>query len=577
MLIKPAGEIIESQQPNDSAEGTSLSSGVEMLSTRPVAALPPTSQLMPARIVETPRPEIDRIATLPEIEAFLPGEEDEPFDRWPTQRTSAVDRAAEAQQTLPLVIPRETRTSQQPTQPTQPIKKRHTGSAGRAMRYGVITIVYLSLIAALIFGHTAIVGWFTALVSPAPAQPQPNVAIVHPRHTVVHSSPIDLATKQFMQAFLRKDWPAIWLMLSPDAQNLYAGESDFVHVMQAKFNGVTFTAYKLRPAEAVQPWLDPDTTQVFPLASVTQVSLDAKASSTALSSLSLADLRNGLFHNTSLALVLYNGKWLVALAGPADLDAPVLVPAVAPTGKLLVPIFMYHHVSNKPTTSLLDYTLTVTTTDFNAQLDWLQQQGYHSITMTELFDALYYGKSLPPHPMILSFDDGYADMYTDALPALLAHHDRGVFYIITGMIGGRYMTWDQVRTLQDEGMQIASHTIHHVNIGAPPAYTTTQDELQLSKQMLQYELGRPIQFFCYPTGEPFHHDTLAEQQLVLADLYSDGYIGATLDPFAYDSAIQDAQTPYQLPRVRVSGGEPLATYKAILNDVLSYDALQLSA
>ncbi len=139
------------------------------------------------------------------------------------------------------------------------------------------------------------------------------------------------------------------------------------------------------------------------------------------------------------------------------------------------------------------------------------------------------------------------------------------------------MTWNQVRALRDEGMQIASHTIHHVNIGAPPAYTTTQDELLLSKQMLEQQMGEPIQFFCYPTGEPFHHDTVAEQQLVLTDLYADGYLGATLDPFAYDSAIQDASTPYQLPRVRVSGGEPLQTYQAILNDVLTYDASQLGA
>lgn len=179
---------------------------------------------------------------------------------------------------------------------------------------------------------------------------------------------------------------------------------------------------------------------------------------------------------------------------------------------------MYHHVSNTPQRDLLDYSLTVTTTDFNAQLDWLQAQGYHSITLTELFDALYDGKALPPHPMILTFDDGYEDMYTDALPALLAHHDRGVFFIITGMIGGRYVTWDQVHLLADYGMQIASHTIHHVNVGHPPASTTTQEELQQSKATLEAQLGEPIQFFCYPSGEPFHHDSSSEQHLVLADL-----------------------------------------------------------
>src|SRR5258708_13504521 len=96
---------------------------------------------------------------------------------------------------------------------------------------------------------------------------------------------------------------------------------------------------------------------------------------------------------------------------------------------------MYHHVSKQPTTNALDYNLTVTTTDFNAQLTWLQQQGYQAITLTELFDALYYGKALPPHPMILTFHDGYEDRYTDALPTFLAHPYPAVFFIITHLIG----------------------------------------------------------------------------------------------------------------------------------------------
>jgi peptidoglycan/xylan/chitin deacetylase (PgdA/CDA1 family) len=229
---------------------------------------------------------------------------------------------------------------------------------------------------------------------------------------------------------------------------------------------------------------------------------------------------------------------------------------------------MYHHVSDKPTTNLLNYNLTVTTTDFDQQLTWLQQHDYHSITQTELFDAFYYGKALPPHPMMLTFDDGYEDVYTDALPALLAHHYRGVFFIITGMIGGDYLAWSQIHISLQDGMQIASHTVHHVNIGNPPGWTNTQAELVLSQETLEHQLDQPIQFFCYPAGEPFHHDTLAQQQTVLADLFNDGYVGATLDPFSIFSALQYSQTPYQLNRIRVSGGESLSAFVGILTTVL---------
>jgi peptidoglycan/xylan/chitin deacetylase (PgdA/CDA1 family) len=279
-------------------------------------------------------------------------------------------------------------------------------------------------------------------------------------------------------------------------------------------------------------------------------------------------LRHGLFNQTLFALASHNGTWLILLSGPADADAPILVPRAAPVVKILVPIFMYHHVSHLPTSNPLDYSLTVTTSDFEEQLIWLQQHGYQSITQTELFDALYDGKALPTHPMMLTFDDGYEDVYTDALPALLAHHYRGVFYIITGKIGGVYMTWDQVRTLAQDGMQVSSHTVHHVNVGNPPAGTTTHIELASSQDTLETQLDEPIQFFCYPSGEPFHHDTVLQQQNVLKELFQDGYVGATLDPFSLFTATQNAQTPYLLNRLRVSGGEDLNSFIGILNVAL---------
>jgi len=159
---------------------------------------------------------------------------------------------------------------------------------------------------------------------------------------------------------------------------------------------------------------------------------------------------------------------------------------------------------------------------------------------------------------------------------LLAHHYRGVFNIITGMIGGNYMTWPQVRGLVEDGMQVSSHTIHHVNVGQPPSWTTTQNELLVSKETLEAQLNQPVQFFCYPTGEPFHNDPVYEQQIVLADLFKDGYVAATLDPFFYDSAIQNARTPYKLPRIRVSGSESLQLFTTILNSTLNIDAYRMA-
>jgi hypothetical protein len=79
-----------------------------------------------------------------------------------------------------------------------------------------------------------------------------------------------------------------------------------------------------------------------------------------------------------------------------------------------------------------------------------------------------------------------------------------------------------------------------------------------------------------PVIFPFHRDPVYEQQRVLADLFADGYVGATLDPFSFDSAIQNAQTPYQLPRIRVGGGESMQLFIGILNYTLSIDAYRLA-
>ena len=483
-----------------------------------------------------------------------------------TERAEASSRPYERPTQIMEAVNRPSVLAEQPTQPLR-IKRR-----GRWLLSGLCLLLALVIMAALL-GPSALNWWFS------PQAPNSALgALLHPKTRLVRSAAITSTVDLFMQTMLQKNWPAMWSMLAPDAQHLWQNEQDFTHFEQAKFGALTLNSYTMvGQAVLSHPWLDPDTTKVYNSAATVQVSLQATAPPGLLTGPSDQALNHGLFQHTLCALIQdHKQTWKVLVAGPADLDAPVLVPATPPVSHLIIPIFMYHHVSSLPTHNPLDYNLTVTTTDFDAQLTWLQQQGYHSITMTELFDTFYYGKALPAKPMMLTFDDGYADVYTYALPALIAHHDRGVFYIISGLIGGNYMTWDQVRTLARFGMQIASHTVHHVNIGQPPGGLTTQEELVTSKTTLEAELDQPIQFFCYPVGEPFVHDSLAERQIVLKDLFVDGYLSATLDPRALNSALQNSQWPYQLPRIRVSGGESLEAFIGTLTFTLQADAQRLA-
>jgi peptidoglycan/xylan/chitin deacetylase (PgdA/CDA1 family) len=498
------------------------------------------------------------------------------FDQHEQEQLPTHEVNLEQQATLPLAFEQSKlrKPSIEPKVDEQKMNEQVRRS-NRSLLWWVPLLLFVLLLIFVLGGRYTIETWISNNVVNVQT-PSPIVPVNHLQPSPTQPSPIDNAATLFMNAMLSKNWSLMWLMLSPEAQQLWQGEKDFIHFERAKFGSLNLTSFNDSSAQMYDTWLDPDTTQVYSHVEVLHISLGASAPQGLLSVPSNRELNKGLFQKTLFALIYYQFNWRVLIAGPADLDAPVLVPATPPVTKLLVPIFMYHHVSNLQVRNYLDYGLTVTTTNFNYQLDWLQQQGYHSITQTELFDALYYGKVLPTHPMILSFDDGYEDIYTNALPALLTHHYRGVFYIITGLIGGNYMTWSQVRKLAEDGMQVSSHTIHHVNIGRPPSWTTTQDELLVSKETLEAQLNQPVQFFSYPTGEPFHHDPVYEQQIVLAELNKDGYVAATLDPFYYFSVIQNAQTPYQLPRIRVSGGESLQLFTSMLNSTLNIDAYRMA-
>jgi peptidoglycan/xylan/chitin deacetylase (PgdA/CDA1 family) len=216
---------------------------------------------------------------------------------------------------------------------------------------------------------------------------------------------------------------------------------------------------------------------------------------------------------------------------------------------------MYHHISDTPPRSVLERSLTVTPTMLKRQLDYLQQQGYHTITFNQMFDALYFGVPLPVHPVILTFDDGYEDVYHFALPLLQQHGFTATFYIISGKVGWQgYMDWANLQDLLAKGMQIGSHTVHHVDVGMTylDSPALAQLELEQSKAKLEKKLGVVIQQFCYPSGEPFRSESVYLQQKIVSLLWQDGYIGATTDP-GRSGIDQDSQAPFDLLRIRVDG------------------------
>ena len=378
---------------------------------------------------------------------------------------------------------------------------------------------------------------------------------------------------QYLNALLTQQYATMWSLVHPQVQAMWPNEAAFIAYWQKRYTGYTLQHFTLGSVHWLADWVNPETMREYKNVLEIPVSL-ALTPSAAIRAQPLAPpedlhpervMQNLPFIVQRVAALSKGEKdsWLVLNGGPGDLEAPILPPVQPLYTTVRVPILMYHHISDTVPLTTLGISLTVTAKMFTQQLDYLEQQGYHTITFNQLFDALYYAGPLPTRPIILTFDDGYDDAYTNAYPILKAHGFSGMFYVITGKVGwAAYLTWPQLRTMLAQGMQIGSHTIHHVDIGSLYLYSPdlAQQELQVSQAMLQKHLGILIQQFCYPSGEPFKNGSLALRQQIMTLLAADGYVGATTDP-GMSGIYQSSLQPLALLRIRVDGRSDLQFFK----------------
>ena len=154
---------------------------------------------------------------------------------------------------------------------------------------------------------------------------------------------------------------------------------------------------------------------------------------------------------------------------------------------------------------------------FCQQVKYLSDNGFHTVTMQMVYDFYAYGKKLPPKPILLTFDDGYVDNFTEALPILKKKNMTATVFPIANWIGKENkwenfnkkltttMDWDQLKKWQAAGMEVASHTVDHPLLAYCFAEQTMR-ELEESKTILEKTLSCPIDFLCYPYGS-FNNQT----------------------------------------------------------------------
>jgi peptidoglycan/xylan/chitin deacetylase (PgdA/CDA1 family) len=230
------------------------------------------------------------------------------------------------------------------------------------------------------------------------------------------------------------------------------------------------------------------------------------------------------------------------------------VAAIATGPMSYVPILYYHYIRTNPNPrDRVGFGLSTPPAAFRAQMQYLADHGFHVIPLRQAVVAIQHHSGPPSRPVVLTFDDGYADFFTTAVPILQSHGFTATSFVVSGRMGwAGYMTPSQIVAADGMGFTIGAHTVDHVALTAQ-APARAGWEIKQSKLMLEALLGHPVLDFAYPYGSFNMYD--------MAQAKSDGFETAVSTvPGTWHSAGQ----LFELSRLRIGGGLPLGSFAHLL-------------
>lgn len=156
--------------------------------------------------------------------------------------------------------------------------------------------------------------------------------------------------------------------------------------------------------------------------------------------------------------------------------------------------------------------------DFARQLSYMAGRG-DFIGLDDAVAMLASGDPINGRYFCVTFDDGFRNWFTNAMPVLVENKATAAFFLVTDFIGTsvdrdrekllgfydsgdllmEFLTWDDCRKMADAGMTIGSHTMTHVHL-ADLDEARAEAEMKGSKEIIEAELGRACDHFCCPFG-----------------------------------------------------------------------------
>lgn len=191
-----------------------------------------------------------------------------------------------------------------------------------------------------------------------------------------------------------------------------------------------------------------------------------------------------------------------AFSLPKELEKSNNSATASVSSTIKLPIVMYHYIEYvKDEGDLIRKKLDITPRNFEAELQSLKDGDYTTFFVKDVPGLIKEKGTKPEKSVILTFDDGYEDFYTDALPILKKFQMKATIYIVNHFIGRKgYLNKSQIKEIIDSGLvEIGSHTLDHAYLKKSP-YSFAQKEIVESKKELETEFGMKVETFAYPYG-----------------------------------------------------------------------------
>lgn len=210
-------------------------------------------------------------------------------------------------------------------------------------------------------------------------------------------------------------------------------------------------------------------------------------------------------------------------------------------------ILTYHSVRPKGPGRRSSY---VDPADFEAHVRWLLHHGFEVVSLSRIVNTINLSQQLPANWISITFDDGYADNYEFAFPALKRYGIQATVFLISGKVNRdpRFLTSEHMKDMMLHGVEFGAHTVDHVSLcSVPPSEARRQ--VSDSKAQLEALLNTPVQHFCYPFG----HYNMAVEEFVREA----GYRSCCTEQAG---ALSQRRNPWRLFRVGILGTDTLQDF-----------------